>query len=426
MIVTPESYLSTKLEVLKTRQTKEFGDDFGVNLFANSTTSITVRKALAIETVYTCIRDKAETVGRLPVRLYEKEDDKVSRVDSGRLHRIFTQKPNDFMTMQGFEEFMVASYELYGAFYAYIAKNDTGSIMEIIPFRYQQNVVPAMDQNGNVYYMYTTNDGKPRMAFGIDQLFIINQFTLDGYTPTSPISQNAAFLNGTHDTESGWNELQAKGITAQFALSTDKTVNADAAVQLKKDWDDNRGPSGVSKTPILEDGMKITPLRLSPKDAELLSNREFSVNRICRIFRVPPERIGVPSSSGKQTFLDIDEFYMRNCIEPILLKYESAMNMLLANLKVKKFVRVNRKAFYAGSPHRMVEAVTAEFKMCACTINEMRIDLGRDPVKGGDVFAIDTNNLTLGLLTDIGTVQEQIANQNPKPEKPAVGGNDEA
>jgi HK97 family phage portal protein len=284
--------------------------------------------------------------------------------------------------------------------------------MELIPFKHQQNVKPAMDQNGDVYYTYVTNDGKPNMVFGIDNIFVINQFTLDGFTPISPIQYNAALLNGTYDTEDTWNTLQAEGITSQFALRTEKSVSADAANRLKADWKTFRGAPGVGNIPVLEDGMDVKSLQLSPKDSELLASREFSVNRICRIFRVPPERIGVPkSASSNQTMLDIDEAYMRNGIEPILMKFENASNIIMRKLKSNRFVRVNRKAFYNGSPHRMVEAVSAEFKMCGCTINEMRMDLGRDPVEGGDVFAIDTNNLTLGSLTDIGTVQEQINNQ---------------
>jgi HK97 family phage portal protein len=411
MVMTPERFYRLKLENMKSR-TKEYGDDFGVNLFSGNSGAMTPSKAMTIETVYTCIRDKSETVGRLPVSLYDRSDDAVSKVDDGRLHKIFTQQPNDFMTIQGFLEFLTASYELYGAFYAYIAYNDRGSIMELIPFKHQQNVKPAMDQNGDVYYTYVTNDGKPNMVFGIDNIFVINQFTLDGFTPISPIQYNAALLNGTYDTEDTWNTLQAEGITSQFALRTEKSVSADAANRLKADWKTFRGAPGVGNIPVLEDGMDVKSLQLSPKDSELLASREFSVNRICRIFRVPPERIGVPkSASSNQTMLDIDEAYMRNGIEPILMKFENASNIIMRKLKSNRFVRVNRKAFYNGSPHRMVEAVSAEFKMCGCTINEMRMDLGRDPVEGGDVFAIDTNNLTLGSLTDIGTVQEQINNQ---------------
>jgi len=405
---------NTGVKTPKSERTKEYGDDFGVNLFSGESNSITVRKAITIETVFTCIRDKSETVGRLPVSLYDKsEPGKVRKIDDGRLHKIFTQRPNDFMTMQGFTEFMTASYELYGAFYAYIAYNDRGSIMEIIPFKHQQNVKPAMDMNGRVYFTYVTNDGKPSIAFGIDELFIINQFTLDGFTPVSPIQYNASFLNGTYDTEDTWNTLQSDGITAQFALATDKSVSNEAASRLKKDWKTFRGAPGVGNIPVLEDGMTLKSLQLSPKDSELLGSREFSVNRICRIFRVPPERIGVPkSASSNQTMLDIDEAYMRNGIEPILLKYENACNILLAKLKVKKFVRVNRKAFYSGSPHRMVESVAEEIKMGLASINEARLDLNRDPVDGGDVFAIDSNNLEFGTWDQLEEIRRRKEGSN--------------
>ncbi len=421
MVMTPERFYQLKYQTEKTR-TKDYGDDqFGVNVFSSSNDTISTSKAIKIETVFTCIRDKSETVGRLPVHLYDNSNpDQVRRIRDNRLHRIFTQRPCDFMTMQGFMEFMTASYELYGAFYAYLAYNDRGNIMEVIPFKHQMNVTPNMDVNGNVYFQYVTNDGKPDLTFGIDELFIVNQFTLDGFTPVSPIQYNAAFLNGTYDTEDTWNSFQSDGITSQFALKTDRSVNPEAAKRLKSDWKTFRGAPGIANIPVLEDGMDVKSLKLSPKDSELLSSREFSVNRICRIFRVPPERIGVPkSASSNQTFLDIDEFYMRNGIEPILQKYENACNILLAKLKVKKFIRVNRKAFYSGSPHRMVESVAEEIKMGLASINEGRLDLNRDPVEGGDVFAIDTNNLTFGTWNDLPAVREQVNG------RAAEGGNNE-
>lgn len=399
--------------------TKEYGDNFGINLLSGDSGTITPNKAITIETVFTCIRDKSETVGRLPVALYDRSDKGVAKVEDGRLHRIFTQQPNDFMTIQGFLEFLVASYELYGAFYAYKADNDKGSIMEIIPFKHQQNVKPAMDQHGNVYYTYVTNDGKPNMVFGIENIFVISGFTLDGFTPISPIQYNASLLNGTYDTEATWNTLQSEGITSQFALATDKSVSAEAAIRLKDDWKTFRGTPGVGNIPVLEDGMTVKSLQLSPKDSELLESRGFSVNRICQIFRVPPERVGVTKMSSNDTRLDIDEAYMRNGIEPILMKFENAFNIILRKLKSKRFVRVNRKAFYNGSPHRMVEAVGNELKIGIASVNEARLDLGRDPVEGGDVFALDTNNLTFGKWDELKSVQEQINGRETQ------GGNNE-
>ena len=48
--------------------------------------------------------------------------------------------------------------------------------------------------------------------------------------------------------------------------------------------------------------------------------------------------------------------------------------------------------------------------MGLASVNEGRIDLGRDPVEGGDVFAIDTNNLTFGTWDKLPSVAEQNLN----------------
>ncbi len=213
MVMTPERFYRLKYErsQRELERTKSAVDDFGVDIFSMGGETITISKAMKIEAVYTCIRDKAETVGRLPVHLYDNSNpDAVRRVRDNRLHRIFTERPCDFMTMQGFMEFMTASYELYGAFYAYPVYNDRGGIMEIVPIRYQQNIVPSMDVNGNVYFRYVTNDGKPHLVFGIDELFIVGQFTLDGITPVSPIQYNAQLLNGTYETEDPGNHFKRK------------------------------------------------------------------------------------------------------------------------------------------------------------------------------------------------------------------------
>ena len=409
-----------------TTGTKAADDSFGISLFQESKDTISKNNAMKVEAVFSCMKDRATTIGRLPITLYDNNSDgTVERVLGGRLNRIFTKKPCSFMTMQGFLEFMMLSYDKYGAFYAYPIKNDRGNIMEIVPIRFQGNVVPSMDMNGNVYYTYTTNDNRPRITFGTEDLFIVKRMTSDGFTPITPIEQYSKLLMSTYNTEDNWGELQDKGITSQFALKTDKTVTQEAAQRLKKDWSLFRGTSGITNIPVLENGMDIKSLQISPKDSELLSNREFNVNRICRAFDVPPERIGVNvTTTSGTTLADIDESFMRNSIEPVCKKFEDACNEILDGLGVNKFVRVNRKAFYNGSPHRMVESISSEIKMGLTSINEGRIDLGRDPVEGGDVFAVDSNNMTYATWKELPSIRDQIYGQSNN-EQPSEDEQDE-
>lgn len=388
-------------------------DDFGIPLSQLiSGDSISVSNAMRLETVFTCIRDKSETVGRIPVKLYRKNSDGTrERVISGREFKIWTKDPNDYMGMIGFLEFMSQSLETCGAFYAYLRENTRGSVMELIPFRYQRNVVSQMDQNGRVFYTYTMNDGKPNISFGNDELLVVKLLTTDGFTPVSPLQYNAGMLNGATGMDKTWNNLHTDGISSEIYLTTDKTLSEDAAERLKKQWSGYRGPKGVTSTPILEDGLEVKPFNISPKDMELLKSREYTVNRICQIFRVPPQRVGMPGSQSSQDgLLEVDEYYMRNGIEPVLAKFEEAVNREFRKRGNNLEIQMDRRAYYSGSPKTMVEISERELKGGMATVNEARSDNQRDPVVGGDVFVVDNNNCVYGTWEELPNIREQVYN----------------
>lgn len=369
-----------------------------------------------IEAVYACWRDKAETVGQLPIKLYETSKKGRKEINSGRVQRIFCEKPCEYLTFQSFMEMLVVSLERFGAFYAYVERNDLGNVMSIIPFRYQGNIHPSMDINGNVYYTYVTNDGKIGDPYRAEDLFIIKSFTFDGYTPVSPLVQNARLLGIANAQENTQYESQTDGITARMYASTDQIMKDDNAIErIKNQFKEMRGPSGAKAIPVLEQNLTLHSLKLTPAETELLKNREFTVNRICRIFRVPVHRVGVASTNtGTGDVFDLDEAYMRDSLNPILVKVEKALNPLLpAGYEIE----FDRNAFYAGSPWRLVEHVERAVKGGLKSINEGRQALGDEPVEGGDVFAIDNNNVVYGSWDKLDSMQERLygANNQQKP-----------
>ncbi len=373
--------------------------------------------ALKVEAVFSCLRDKSETIGQLPLRFYKNMgENKRQEIKSGRNHRIFTQNPNDYQTMQQFMEMLVVSVERFGAFYAYKEKNDRGVISGLIPFKYQNQVVPNMDLNGNVFYTYTKNDGTIGDAYDLDSLFIVKGFTLDGFTPVSPMQQTATNLSIASSQEASYREVQTSGITAQMALSTDAVFDDDnARERLKEDLKKIRGPNGVSEIAIFEQGLKPISLKLTPAELELLNSRQFTVNRICRTFRVPLHRVGVINTAGKDNIVDLDEAYMRDSLNPILVKAEKALNEMLPEGFTVQF---NRNSFYSGSPWRLMEHVEKGVKGGLLAVNEGREIIGQEDVEGGDVFAIDNNNVVYGNWSELEAMQDRLyptGNENNKP-----------
>lgn len=369
-------------------------------------------EALKIEAVYACLRDKSETIGQIPLKLYETLPDGTRKqVKKGRNHRIFTKKPCDYMTTQQFNEMLTVSLERFGAFYAYKEVNDRGNIMSIVPFKHQANIKPNMDLNGNVYYTYMRNDGTQGDPYTEDELFIVKSFTLDGYTPVSPMVQTATMLGIADTQDKTYEEFQKNGITSQMALSTEQTFKDDNAMQRLKDtFVKMRGPNGVKEVPIFEQGLKPVSLKLTPAETELLKNREFTVNRVCRTFRVPLHRVGViTSGTSKSEVFELDEAYMRDGLNPILVKTEIAYSEMLPDGFSVEF---DRNAFYSGSPWRLLTHVEKGVKGGLLTINEGRQILGWEPVEGGDVFAIDNNNVAYGFWNELEAMQERLYGGN--------------
>lgn len=367
---------------------------------------VTPESALGHDTVFACVRDKSESIGQLPIKLRRtRSDGKVEIVTSGLEYKKFTLKPNDYQTMQEFVEMGVASLELKGAFYCYINRNRYGNIAEILPFRYQSSVVPSYDSAGRVYYTYTTNDGRPEMVFSNRDLLVIRNFTLDGITPCSAIYHGARAIGVSIAQEEYLSKLMENGAMPQGILSTDQQFKDVKAIErIKAQWSEYSGAKGAGKTPLLENGLKYQAMSISPADSELIQQRGFSREQICGMLRVPPRRIGVSVSGSKRDVEQENKDYYQNALIPIVRKFENALNLVLPDTLS---VRFDERGFLRGDFETCAKAAHEIIKSGMGSINEGREIVDLEAVEGGDVHAIDTNNLTFGLLTDIPRLQEE-------------------
>lgn len=376
-----------------------------IDMLASQSTMVSPTQALKVETFFNCVRDKAETIGAIPLKLHRYErDGKRTLVESGRMHRIFTQYPNDYMTWQMFNEMCVATVETSGAFYAYKVYNSRGNIAELIPFANQRSVTPNMDVYGRVHYTYVTNDGSIVVAEAKD-LMIISMFSLNGYSPVNPLFYQASLLGLAKDQENNYSELQKNGITSQMALGTDNVFKDENAIaRLKEDWVNARGKNGFKTIPLLENGLKPVNLNLTPAEMDLLKQREFTVDRIHGMTRVPKYRIDMSKSSDK--IFELDEAYLRNSLNPILIKIENAINEILRG---EYRVTFDRNAFYAGSPWRLVESIDKAVRGGVMSVGSGIRAMGGEPPEGtDDIYVIQSNNAVYGSWSELPSVREQI------------------
>ena len=174
------------------------------------------------------------------------------------------------------------------------------------------------------------------------------------------------------------------------------------------------GSSNAHKIAVLEEGMKYTPISISPNEAQFLETRKFQINEIARIFRVPPHMVG---DLEKSSFSNIEQQsleFVKYTLEPWLVRWEQAMQRALIpqDDKSKYFIKFNVDGLLRGDyQSRMQGYATARQNgwMSANDIRELE-NLDRIPAEdGGDLYLINGNMMPLSMS---GAAYGKEENQN--------------
>jgi HK97 family phage portal protein len=114
--------------------------------------------------------------------------------------------------------------------------------------------------------------------------------------------------------------------------------------RVREAWQSQFGGSAnAHKVTVLEEGMKCTPISISPNEAQFLETRKFQIDEIAQIFRVPPHMVG---DLEKSSFSNIEQQsleFAKYTLEPWSVRGEQSLNraLLTENEKATYFVKFN-------------------------------------------------------------------------------------
>ena len=97
---------------------------------------VSPQTAMQSAAVYSSIKVLAESIGMLPLNIYRKETNNSRTLLSDHpLQVLCHDQPNDWMTSVEFWEMMVISLNLRGNAYAFINRNRSGQVVELLPLQ---------------------------------------------------------------------------------------------------------------------------------------------------------------------------------------------------------------------------------------------------------------------------------------------------
>ena len=364
------------------------------------------RSAMQMTAVYSCVRILAEAVAGLPLHLYRyKEDGGKEKAIDHPLYLLLHDEPNPEMSSFVFRETLMTHLLLWGNAYAQIIRNGKGEVIALYPLMPDRMTVDR-DRDGKLYYEYTVStDDAPTVKGTVVRLkpsdvLHIPGLGFDGLVGYSPIAMAKNAIGMAIACEEYGAKFFANGAAPGGVLEHPGTIKDPQRV--RESWQSTFGGSGNSnKIAVLEEGMKYTPIGISPEQAQFLETRKFQINEIARIFRVPPHMVG---DLEKSSFSNIEQQsleFVKYTLEPWLVRWEQSIQRTLFSPEEKKryFAKFNVEGLLRGDyASRMSGYATARQNgwMSANDIRELE-NMDRIPAEeGGDLYLINGNMLPLG------------------------------
>lgn len=359
------------------------------------------RSSMQIATVYACVRLLAESVAGLPLHLYEYTDEAEQNKQKAKehpLYKILYRQPNDEMTSFTFRETMMTHLLLWGNAYAQIIRDGRNNVLGLYPLQPDQMEVDR-DKQGRIIYIYHAySDDVPNLQnkdyiFRADEIFHVPGLGFNGLIGFSPIAMMKNALGSAIAVEKYGSAFFKNGAQPAGVLEHPGTLKNPE--RIRENWSDvYGGPQNAHKVAVLEEGMQYKAISLPPEDSQFLSTRQFGVNEICRIFRVPPHMV---QDLSHATFSNIEHQsidYVVYTLTPWLSRFEQAItkDLLLPSEQDTFFPRFNVDGLLRGDYASRSSGYASGISNGYLSPNDVRRLENMDlipPEKGGDDYYLN-------------------------------------
>lgn len=349
--------------------------------------SVSPQAAMRVPAVRAAVLAISEAAGQLPLHVYRRASHGArERYDEHPAHILLNRQACPWMGGGRLREQLVRDALLHGNGFAYIHRAN-GSPRELLRLSPQAVQIEVDDRSGEPFFRITETTGSTRIFGSRDILHLAAPSTSDGITGVSPIEQGREAIALAIALEAYASRLFANGGRPGGILSFPGKLGADAAKKVKAAWQAAFSGSGSGGTALLDEGANYVPLAFKSTDAQFLELRQFAIDEIARIFRVPPvllmnylRQTWANAETGGQQFLTYS-------LAPWLLRIESEVNLKLLQDEDGTFAEHLTDSLLRADFAARASAYAQYRSMGVMTSNEVRAGLNLPPRPDGDSLA---------------------------------------
>lgn len=349
---------------------------------------VTPRSAMECAPVHCAVQLISEAIGGLPVPIYKRAADGTKTADTNHpAYPLLHDAANEWTAAGTFREDITRDSLLYphGGF-AFINRVNGGKPAELI--RIDPELTPV-----SVTYV----NSEPVYKVGADILDRQNLL----HIPSPSLCGRGLVTEGreaiglalTLERHAG--RLFGNGARPSGVLALKGNLPPDALTRAKAAWQSAHGGSNSGGTAVIPAEASWQSLTLTSVDAQFLELRQFAINEIARLFRVPPHML---FEMGRATWSNSEQMgaeFLTYSLLPWIRRWE-------AEIALKLFTREERRTYVAkfqtdqfARPDylQLIEGLGKAVAARILNPNEARAKIDEPPYAGGEQFlnpAIET------------------------------------
>lgn len=351
---------------------------------------VTADKAIQLSAVWACVRLLSESISTLPLKIYVRQPDGSRKAATDHpAYSILCRRPNSEMTPSRFMLMVVASICLRGN--AFIEKkfiaNRLVSLVPLLP----QNMVVKRLTTGALEYKYTEN-GNERVI-PVKNIMHIRGFGLDGVCGMMPMKTGRDVIGSAMAVEESAAKIFEQGLQSSGFLSADNALTDDQRERLRGYMASFTGSKNAGKIMVLEGGLKYQGVTMNPEDAQMLESRAFSIEEICRWFRVPPFMVGhtTKQSSWASSLEGMNLQFLTHTLRPLLVNIEQEIGRCLLDSDDEVFAEFSVEGLLRADSAGRAAYYTSALQNGWMSRNDVRRLENMPPIEGGDIYTVQLN-----------------------------------
>lgn len=355
--------------------------------------------ALRVGTVFACVRVIAEDVGKLPRHLLRRTEEegrqRTRRATDDPRYVLLTQAPNDWMTAQELYEYMVGQAALRGAAYARLvrARGGEGPVTEILP------LLPGtcrreQDHRWGISYRIT-GYGAGEEIVGSREIWCLNGPMLSPLAGADVSAAARGAIDLASAIEAGQTRFHAGDARPSGLLTTKATIKPETRDAIRVAWQSAYGPGGRGGVAVLDSDFEFEPLMFNAVDSQVIENRQFQIEEICRFFRVHPW--AVMRQASTQAYASIEQTalaHIQHTIMPWVTRVEQTVQRDILG-PGDLYLKINLNALARATLKERVDSYAVATKVFM-TPNEVRALEDMDEIDDPELDAVQLQRNNTG------------------------------